>query len=439
MKKITKIATATVAVLSMVIFSGCGNENNTASDSEKGRVYLISQKVENHEQFVELGQKFSDATGIPFDVISPSADSYEQTLKSELAKTAAPTLIGLDNNDFPNWTDYLDDLSDTSMYKDLKDQEYVLKDGDKVGAIPFVLDRYGIIYNKAILQQYFDSDWSSVKSIDDIRGFDALKNVADEIQAHKDDLGIRGAFTSAGFESSSIRRYGDQLAHIPVYYEYRDHDITELPATVSDKYMPNLKKIFDLYITDETIEPTQLSSATFDDAVSEFSLGEAVFIQTGSWAYPQLKNQEVPDEDMGVLPIYMGVDGEENAGLTISSNYFAINSKVSDVDKQATRKFLDWMLNDEEARQFVTDDMGFETPFKSYEGAGYKTKNPVLRANDAYAARGCYDMIIRPLPTQQWSLSLGNAMLEYAQGTGDWDTVASAFVDGWASEYKTTH
>lgn len=433
----TKSAFAIGIACAMVMASAaCGG---TSASEAKGRVYMISQKVENNDQFLQLGKQFTKDTGIPFDLISPSADSYEQTLKSELAKSKAPTIIGLDNNDYPNWSDYCADLSKTRMYKDLTDPNYVLKTGKKVGAIPFVLDRYGIIYNKAILNKYFKASWASIRSVDAIRGFDSLKTVADEIQSHKDELGVKGAFTSAGFESSSIRRYGDQLAHIPVYYEYRDKNVTELPATVSDKYMPNLKKIFDLYVKDETVAPTQLSSATFDDAVSEFGLGDAVFIQTGSWAYPQLKNQEVADKDMGVLPIYMGVPGEDKAGLTISSNYFAINSKISPEDRRATEKFMSWMLDKDSARKIVTDTMGFETPFKSYAKAGYKTKNPILRANDAYAKRGCYDIIIRPLPTQQWSLSLGNAMLEYAQGTGPWSGVESAFVNGWASEYKTTH
>ena len=60
-----------------------------------------------------------------------------------------------------------------------------------------------MIYNKDLLNKYFQADWSTIKSIDDLVGFKALKTVADEIQEHKDDLGVKGAFTSAGFDSSS--------------------------------------------------------------------------------------------------------------------------------------------------------------------------------------------------------------------------------------------
>lgn len=142
---------------------------------------------------------------------------------------------------------------------------------------------------------------------------------------------------------------------------------------------------------------------------------------------------------MGVLPIYMGVKGEENAGLTVIFLYFAMNKNASEKDQKATKQFLDYILNDDEARDIITNEAGFETPFKSYAKAGYQTKNPIHRANDAYAKADKYDIVIYPLPSTQWVLTLGNAMLEYAQETGTWDTVHDAFVDGWASEYKTTH
>ena len=99
-------------------------------------------------------------------------------------------MFDVDNNDFLNWTDYYADMSDTNMYKDLTKQDYAMKNGDEIGAVPYVMERYGIIYNKALLQKYFDANWSSVKDVETINNFDTLRTVADEIQAHKDDLGI---------------------------------------------------------------------------------------------------------------------------------------------------------------------------------------------------------------------------------------------------------
>lgn len=437
MRRIMK-ATAAVGVLVLSVsgLAACGGSQESA---DKGHVYYLSAKPEQQDEFKELGKQFTKDTGIPVDISVASSGTYEQSLKSELAKSNAPTMFDVDNNDFQNWGDYYSDMSGTGIYKDLKNKDYALKLNDKVIAVPYVMERYGIIYNKALMKQYFDAKWSSIKSIKEVNNFKALKTVADEIQEHKGDLGVKGAFSSAGFDASSSKRFGDQLAHIPVYYEYRDQNAVEEPPTISGKYMENFKNIFDLYLKDSTTPPTQLSSATMDDSNNEFATKQSVFLQNGSWGYPQIKDQDVPDGDIRVLPIYIGVPGEEKSGLTVSFMYFATNKKASDKDKKATAQFLDYFLKNNNARKIVTDDMGFETPFKSYEKDGFKSKNPVQRANDAYAKAGDYDTVIHPLPSAQWVASLSDAMLEYAQGTGDWSKVQSSFVDGWAKEYKTTH
>ncbi len=43
------------------------------------------------------------------------------------------------------------------------------------------------------------------------------------------------------------------------------------------------------------------------------------------------------------------------------------------------------------------------------------------------------------MPSEEWKNQLGSAMLEYAQGTGSWDAVVTAFVDGWATEYQAAN
>ena len=40
------------------------------------------------------------------------------------------------------------------------------------------------------------------------------------------------------------------------------------------------------------------------------------------------------------------------------------------------------------------------------------------------------------MPSEEWKNGVGSALTAYAAGTGDWDAVVTAFVDGWATEYK---
>ena len=285
-----------------------------------------------------------------------------------------------------------------------------------------------------------DVSHAKIKSVDEIDNFDTLKAVADDMQAKKDQLGIKGAFTSAGFDSSSDWRFKTHLANLPLYYEFTKDNITEQPETIKGTYLPEYKNIFDLYITDSTTDRTQLSSKTGDDANSEFALGQAAFYQNGTWAWTDLQKAGMKADSISMMPIYTGVKGEEKQGLaTGSENYWCINDKASDADKQATKDFLKWVITSKTGKKSLSQDMGFTTPFKSFSDV--KSDNPLVQAaqDDQKSGKTQVSWNFTMMPSEEWKNKLGNALLEYAQGTGDWNAVKTAFVDNWAAEYKASH
>ena len=320
----------------------------TASAGE-GKVYYLNFKPEQADDWTALAAKYTEQTGVPVDVQTAASGTYESTLKSEIAKTDAPTLFQVNGPvGLASWKDYCLDFSDTDVYKELKSDDFALKDGDEVKGIAYVVETYGIIYNADILNTYFGKDYAVVKSVDEINSFDKLKAVADSIQENKEDLGVKGAFTSAGMDSSSDWRFKTHLANLPIYYEYKEDGISSTPA-IKGTYLDNYKAIWDLYITDATCDPAVLSSKTGEDATAEFALGEAVFYQNGTWAYNDLSSNGMSDESLGLLPIYIGVEGEENQGLcTGSENYWCVNKNASEADIQATLDFLKWVVTSEE-------------------------------------------------------------------------------------------
>lgn len=409
-------------------------------DASGGKVYYLNFKPEQAEQWVELAKQYTEETGVKVDVQTAASNTYEQTLKSEMAKSEAPTLFQVNGPvGLATWKDYCADLSNTEIYKQLQSDDYALKEGDEVKGIAYVIETYGIIYNKKLLNDYFAADWSSIKSLDELNNFAALKTAADEIQAHKEDLGVLGAFTSAGMDSSSDWRFKTHLANLPIYYEYKADGITSTDA-IKGTYLDNFKNIWDLYLADETCAPTEIGAKTGTDASSEFALGEAVFYQNGTWAYNDIKDNEVADEDLGMLPIYIGAEGEEEQGLcTGSENYWCINQKASAEDQKATEDFLAWVITSDQGRDMLANQMGFVTPFKTF--ADYLPKNPLVLANEAYTEAGKTPVSwnFTTMPSEEWKNQLGNAMLEYAQGTGKWDAVKSAFVDNWKTEYDLAH
>ena len=430
---------AAIAAMSLGTLAACGS--STSGDDAKGKVYYLNFKPEAADQWAALAKEYTKEKGVDVKVQTAASGTYEQTLKSEIAKTEAPTLFQVNGPvGYQNWKKYTADMSNTDVYKELTNQDVALKDGDKVVGVPYVMETYGLIYNKDILNKYFALDGAKATSMDEIDNFDTLKAVADDMQARKDELGIKGAFTSAGFDSSSDWRFKTHLANLPLYYEFKDDNVTEQPATIKGTYLPNYKKIFDLYITDSTTDPTQLSAKTGDDANSEFALGEAAFYQNGTWAWTDLQKAGMKAESVGMMPIYTGVKGEEKQGLaTGSENYWCINDKASDADKKATEDFLSWVITSDTGKKAISLDMGFTTPFKTFDDV--KFDNPLTEAavEDQKSGTTQVSWNFTMMPSEEWKNKVGQALLEYAQGTGKWDAVKTAFVDGWASEYEASH
>ena len=439
-KKIVSALLCVAMAASLVV--GCGSKSGSDSGSSKGGDKLVywamwSEDEPQAKVIKEAISKYEKDTGVKVDVQTAASGTYESQLKSEMAKDEAPTLFQVNGPvGLATWKDYCYDLSKSDVYKDVESDDYVLKDGDAVDGIAYVIETYGLIYNKALLNKYFELPDASIKSIDELNNFQALKTAAEEIQAHKDDLGVEGAFTSAGMDSSSDWRFKTHLANLPIYYEYKADGIDSTDA-IKGTYLDNYKQIWDLYLNNSTCEPSMISSKTGDDAASEFSLGEAVFYQNGTWAYNDIKDNEVAEEDMGMLPIYIGVDGEENQGLcTGSENYWCVNKNASEEDIQATLDFMNWCVTSEEGTKMMcsADGMGFVIPFKN----NLKSENPLVNIANDYMEKGYtpVDWTFSTMPSEQWKNDLGSALTTYAadQTDANWKLVQTAFVDGWAKE-----
>ena len=413
----------------------------TDDTAETGKVYYLNFKPEQADAWVELANAYTEETGVQVTVETAASGTYEQTLKSEMAKTDAPTLFQVNGPvGLASWKDYCYDLSGSDLYSQVKSDDFVLKDGDAVQGIAYVIETYGIIYNKTLLDEYCAKDYAVVKSADEINSFDKLKAVADSIQENKADLGVEGAFTSAGMDSSSDWRFKTHLANLPIYYEYKDKGIGSTDK-IEGTYLDNYKKIWDLYITDSTCEPTMISSKTGEDAEAEFIMGEAVFFQNGTWEYGNLIDGGMTDDDLGMLPIYIGAPGEENQGLcTGSENYWCVNKNASEADIQATLDFLNWCITSDTGRDSLANTMGFLTPFKSFDD-GYMPANKLIECADEYIAAGktAVSWNFASIPSETWKDGVGAALTEYAQGTGDWQAVEDAFVIGWEAEYAASH
>lgn len=439
MRKKGLIALGLAAVMTASALTGCGGASDKKeSDSKKeakGTVYYLNFKPEADAQWQELADIYTEKTGVKVNVVTAAANQYETTLKSEMGKSEAPTLFQVNGPvGLASWKDYCYDLKDSEIAKQITSDDFLLKDGDAVDGIGYAIESYGIIYNKNLLKK-------AGYTQDDIKNFDDLKKVAEDITKRSKDLGF-SAFTSAGMDGSSDWRFKTHLANLPIYYEYQQDNIENTDA-IKGTYLDNYRNIWDLYVNNSTTSPKQLSTKTGDDAVAEFVTEKAVFYQNGTWAYSDIA--DIGDENLGMLPIYIGVDGEEDQGLcTGTENYWCVNKKASKEDIQATLDFMNWCVTDETAVKCMCgaagampsgqDGMGFVIPFKK----NLESDNPLVNIANDYVNQGKKPVTwnFTTMPSEKWKNDLGSALTTYAskQTDANWDLVKKAFVEGWATE-----
>ena len=415
----------TSAVAGLASCKSGGNNGN--ADASKGHVYYLQFKPEQDQQWQDLAKLYTEKTGVQVDVLTAAEGTYETTLASEIAKTDAPTLFQVNGPvGLANWKDYCYDLSDAAITKELTSQDFALKDSEgKVRGVAYVIETYGIITNKALLEK-------AGHSMDEIKDFESLKAVADDIHARAAELGF-DAFTSAGMDSSSDWRFKTHLANLPIYYEYKADNIGTTEA-IKGSFLDGYRKIWDLYITDSATDPALLSGKTGSDAEQEFVDGQAVFFQNGTWEYDAVK--AIGDENLAWTPIYIDADGEENQGVcTGTENYLCVNGNAADEDVKATLDFLEWVVTSEEGTDALANKMNFVSPFKKAKEA---SNTLVKLANEMVAAgKTPVSWNFPTMPSEQWKNDVGSALTAYAANPSDdtWEAVRVAFVDGWAKEY----
>ena len=118
---------AAVAAMSLGALAACGS--STSGDDAKGKVYYLNFKPEAADQWTALAKEYTKEKGVDVKVQTAASGTYDQTLKSEIAKTEAPTLFQVNGPvGYQNWKKYTADMSNTDVYKELTNQDVALKD-----------------------------------------------------------------------------------------------------------------------------------------------------------------------------------------------------------------------------------------------------------------------------------------------------------------------
>ena len=429
-----------IVLIGMFVFAACAGPAKAG-----GEVYYLNFKPEVADLYAKIGEAYQKETGVTLKVVTAASGTYEQTLKSEIAKADAPVLFQINGpRGYANWVDYCADLKNTELYKHLSDKSLAVTVGDGVYGIPYVVEGYGIIYNGAIMAKYFAMDGAKAKSIEEINNFAKLKAVVEDMTAKKDQLGIKGVFSATSLKPGEDWRWQTHLANVPIFYEIRDNELDiKDPAAFKEikfQYADNYKNIFDLYINNSTTAPELLGSKSVDDSMAEFALGQSAMVQNGNWAWGQISGVAgniVKAEDVKFLPIYTGMPGEEKQSISVGTeNFFAINKQASEEKQKLAADFIYWLYSSPTGKAFVTNDLKFIAPFDTF-AENEKPTDPLAKSLISYMSNTdlfnvAWNFVV--FPSQTFKDNFGAALLQYAQGSMDWAAVKQLMIDQWKVE-----
>jgi raffinose/stachyose/melibiose transport system substrate-binding protein len=424
MKKILAIALSLILVLGL---AACGTGGGGTAEA-KGSVYWLNFKPELDATAQELAKTYTEKTGVEVKVLTAASGTYNQTLLAEMDKSAAPTLFIVGNQaSVRDWKDYALDLKGTAIEAELSTDAYNLYDeSGKLVSIGYCYECYGIIVNPDLIA-------AAGHSMDELKNFEGLKTVAEDIHARAAELGF-DAFSASDMDSSSSWRFTGHMANLEYFYEERDAGgWTECPASITGAYLDNFKNLYDLCINNSTVAPTELATGGHD-AENEFKTGKAAFFVNGSWEYAAV-SESVPNAKM--IPYYCGVAGEEKAGLNCGTeNCWAVNGKASEADQKATIDFMVWLVSDPDASAKMVNELGI-MPYKNAAASS----NGFLADAAEYTANGCYvmDWATNYQPNvDEYRAALVSALNQYNadQSEANWEAFRTAFVDGWATQYQ---
>ena len=442
MKRSLSLLLALITLLfSLTALTACGKRDGVT-------VRYLNFKPEVAAKYEAIAKAYEKETGVRVVVETAAANTYEQTLLSKLPTRDAPTVFQINGpKSYSAYKDYLADLSATELYRHLADPSLALSKDGKVYGVPYVVEGYGIIYNKKIMDRYFALPGKATpySDVSQIKSFDALSAVVWDMQKNKASLGIDGVFAATSLKSGEDWRWQTHLFNLPLTYEMEEKDVDMTAADYTDftfKYSENFKKLFDLYLNNSTTARAALGTKTVADSMAEFALEKCAMVQNGSWAYAQIATEsgnKVASEDVGFLPLYMGGAEESTQGICIGTeNYYAINQKASAEEKAAAEAFLWWLYSSDTGKRFVREELGFIAPFDTFSENDIPN-DPLAREVLRYMrADGVKNLPWRfaAIPSLRLKEDFGASLLAYAQGQKTFAAVVSDLKAAWQSESK---
>ena len=392
------------------------------------------------EQFAQLAAAYSEETGVQLPVETLPAEDYGARLK-ELVKSGDAPLLFLVHGELERMAvaDACAPLEPLAVTAHLDDPALALADGSHTYALPLRYETFGLLYNRAVLQRYFElSDRATAyTSMEEINSEAALRALAEDLDARKAELGIEAVFSSAPLKEGELHTWHTQLfADAAADDQTRGvetHAQTALDK--SDAFGAFLPFWFKHAVTSD-------AAADEAQARAEFASGRSAMMFSSDRTAAALFSAEgsrLKAEEIGLLPVHLGAESAQPRGIAAGADlYLCLHAGAAELQQKNAERFLNWLMTSENGRRRFIETFGALLPYDDQAG-GDLPEDPVLRETakqlrrtDAPPTHTDADLVHNGV----FSTLLRGTAAMLQSGARAWDDLKAELSDGMKDLFK---
>jgi len=316
---------------------------------------VFNSKSEIQTQMEEEATAYSEEFGVDMTV-TMSNDPVITHMGTKYASNDPYVLSMVDAKDVYSLTpEHGIDLADTAA---AADTDYAIEIDGKVAALPFCIEARGVMYNKTAIEEITGEDFdpASVATLDDFK-------------ALLDKLVEGGMESPVAIMSEDWSLAAHYLAQWIEEQEDPEAYVQQLLAgegdIINNEKFNSLMDTFDVLMQYNYEQGSAAATADRNTSEDMLAWGDVAFMFGGNWDWSLIVQSE-SDSEMGMMPVPQNTDDGSNEKLVGGgSKYFFVDSSVSEEQQQAAIDFLNWMAEEADGQDFVTNTCALVSPYKS--------------------------------------------------------------------------
>ena len=345
-------AFAALAVASALVLSGCAATDDQGAEGTCDVVtevsWLNTIKIEIREQFLEAVDEYNE---VNTDCVSITIIDYPQgepffSVATPLYEAGNAPVVMTVLQELSDMAPRVMDWSGTDLAALAADGTLdVANIGGKQVGIPVTAEAFGLLYNKAVLDEA-GVDPASIATRDDLKAaFDAVAATG------RDAVHFSGLWWSLGAHFTNkyhTTAAGDQAGRLAVLEELKagTKDLSSDPRFV------DWLDTFDL-MKEYSTDSASIADTDYDQGVENLATGEVGFWFMGNWAEPNLLTTD-PEGSYGVMPVptsnTAGAYGNDSISVGVPFYIIIDEEQSTPEEREGAMAFISWLLTTPEGQ-----------------------------------------------------------------------------------------